>query len=101
MLFEDLIPPWAPEQKLQRLEEEQSAGAGSLRGSCWQPRSSREDSGSWDVMEKLLQTAETLISSHSLPNERQSLTSGTGASPEGTESHTALSELYSQWSSPA
>lgn len=33
-----LHSPMAPEQKLQRLEVEQSAGAGSLRGSCWQPR---------------------------------------------------------------
>jgi len=29
-----LIPPWAPEQKLHKLEVEQRAGVGSLRGSC-------------------------------------------------------------------
>lgn len=29
-----LIPPWSPEQKLQRLEVEQRAGVSGLRGSC-------------------------------------------------------------------
>lgn len=56
--------------------------------------------GVLDVTDKLLQPAETFTFFSFTANERR-VTSGTRPSPDDTESHTVLSELYSQWSSPA
>lgn len=54
------------------------------------------------MMDELLQPTERhSLSSRALPNKRKSLNSGSAASPEDTNNHTALSQLYSQRSSPA